>query len=100
MRPMGRALAIVLLALLAAVPAAGAAVRVPAGVKLQRYAKGIPNPSNLAFDGRGRAYSGFDGRRFARSRVVVEGLPVGRPRVASFVAGPAGRLYLGIGSES
>ena len=138
----------------------------PAGVELQRYAKGIPNPSNLAFDGRGRlwatsagveaaaadgvwlvprrgarprqvvsglfsalgltwhrrelyvshivphatfaprhtgrvvAYSGFDGRRFARSRIVVDGLPVARHRVDSIVAGPAGRLYLGIGSES
>src|SRR5215213_475049 len=166
MRPMGRVLAIVAFALVAAAPAAAAGVRVPAGVKLQRYAKGIPNPSNLAFDARGRlwvtsagvqaagadgvwlvprrgapprqvvsglfsalgltwyrrelyvshivphatfaprhtgrvvAYSGFDGRRFARSRVVVDGLPVGRHRVDSIVAGPGGRLYLGIGSES
>src|SRR5215218_3795182 len=156
--------AVVLLALVA--PAAGARVRVPAGVRVEHYAKGIPNPSNLAFDGRGRlwatsagvqaaaadgvwlvprrgarprqvvsglfsalglawyrgelyvshivpdatfaprhtgrvvAYSGFDGRRFARSRVVVDGLPVGRHRVDSIVAGPGGRLYLGIGSES
>ena len=161
-----RLLATLLLLLLAAAPAAVADVRVPAGVKLQRYAKGIPNPSNLAFDGRGRlwatsagvqaaaadgvwlvprrgarprhvvsglfsalgltwhrrelyvshivphatfaprhtgrvvAYSGFDGRRFARSRVVVDGLPVGRHRVDSIVPGPGGRLYLGIGSES
>src|SRR5215216_1823023 len=166
MRPMRRLLAIVVLVLLSATPAAGARVRVPAGMELQRYAKGIPNPSNLAFDGRGRlwatsagvqaagadgvwlvprrgarprhvvtglfsalgltwhrrelyvshivphatfaprhtgrviAYSGFDGRRFARSRVVVDGLPVGRHRVDSIVAGPGGRLYLGIGSES
>ena len=166
MRPMGRVLATVVFALLGAAPPAAAGVHVPAGVKLQRYAKGIPNPSNLAFDGRGRlwitsagvqaagadgvwlvprrgarprqvvsglfsalgltwyrrelyvshivphatfaprhtgrvvAYSGFDGRRFARSRVVVDGLPVGRHRVDSIVAGPAGRLYLGIGSES
>src|SRR5215213_4051840 len=166
MRPMGRVIAIVVFALVAAAPAAAAGVRVPAGVKLQRYAKGIPNPSNLAFDARGRlwvtsagvqaagadgvwlvprrgapprqvvsglfsalgltwyrrelyvshivphatfaprhtgrvvAYSGFDGRRFARSRVVVDGLPVGRHRVDSIVAGPGGRLYLGIGSES
>ncbi len=151
---------------LAAAPAAAAEVRVPDGVKLQRYAKGIPNPSNLAFDGRGRlwvtsagvqaagadgvwfvarrgarprqvvgglfsalgltwhrgelyvshivphatfaprhtgrvvAYSGFDGRRFARSRVVVDGLPAGRHRPDSIVAGPGGRLYLGIGSQS
>jgi glucose/arabinose dehydrogenase len=169
MRSMRRLPAILVLVLLAAVPAAptaAARVRVPAGVELQRYTMGIPNPSNLAFDGRGRlwatsagvqaaaadgvwlvprrgapprqvvsglfsalgltwhrrelyvshivphatfasghtgrvmAYSGFDGRRFARSRVVVDGLPVGRHRVDSIVAGPGGRLYLGIGSES
>ena len=166
MRRLRRLLPIVLLVLLAAAPAAGARVRVPRDVELQRYAKGIPNPSNLAFDGRGRlwatstgvqaagadgvwlvprrgarprqvvsglfsalgltwhrrelyvshivphatfaprhtgrvvAYSGFDGRRFKRSRVVVDGLPVGRHRVDSIVAGPGGRLYLGIGSES
>src|SRR5215218_1837253 len=166
MRSMRRLLVVFLLVSLTAAPAATARVRVPAGVELQRYAKGIPNPSNLSFDGRGRlwatsagvqaagadgvwvvprrgarprqvvsglfsalgltwyrrelyvshivphatfapghtgrvvAYSGFDGRRFARSRVVVDGLPVGRHRVDSIVAGPAGRLYLGIGSES
>src|SRR3954451_5473448 len=167
MRSMRRLLAILLLVPLASAPAAAAAgVRGPAGVELQRYDKGIPNPSNLAFDGQGRlwatsagvqaaaadgvwmvprrgarprhvvsglfsalgltwhrgelyvssivpdatfaprhtgrvvAYSGFDGRRFARSRVVVDGLPVGRHRVDSIVAGPGGRLYLGIGSES
>jgi glucose/arabinose dehydrogenase len=166
MRSMRRLPAILVLVLLAAAPTAAARVRVPAGVELQRYTMGIPNPSNLAFDGRGRlwatsagvqaaaadgvwlvprrgarprqvvgglfsalgltwhrrelyvshivphatfasghtgrvmAYSGFDGRRFARSRVVVDGLPVGRHRVDSIVAGPGGRLYLGIGSES
>ena len=167
MRQMRRLLVVLLLALVtAAPPPAAARVRVPAGVEMQRYAKGIPNPSNLAFDARGRlwatsagvqaaaadgvwlvprrgarprqvvsglfsalgltwhrrelyvshivphatfaprhtgrvvAYSGFDGRRFARSRVVVDGLPVGRHRVDSIVAGPGGRLYLGIGSES
>jgi glucose/arabinose dehydrogenase len=166
MRWMRRLFAAMLLVLLWVAPAAPAAVRVPPGVKLQRYAQGIPNPSNLAFDGHGRlwatssgvqaaaadgvwmvprrgarprqvvsglfsalgltwhrrelyvshivphatfaprhtgrvvAYSGFDGRRFARSRVVVDGLPVGRHRVDSIVAGPGGRLYLGIGSES
>src|ERR687894_1779280 len=161
-----RLLATLVLALLAAAPAAVADVRAPAGVKLERFASGIPNPTNLAFDARGRlwatsaghraaaadgvwmvprrgarprqvagglfsalgltwhrrelyvshivphatfaprhtgrvvAYSRFDGRRFARSRVVVDGLPVGRHRVDSIVAGPGGRLYLGIGSES
>jgi glucose/arabinose dehydrogenase len=161
-----RLLTLVLLASLAAAPVAAARVRVPAGVKLQRYATGIPSPSNLAFDGRGRlwatsagvqaadadgvwvvtrrgarprqvvsglfsalgltwyrgelyvshivphatfaarhtgrvvAYSGFDGRRFAHERVVVDGLPAGRHRPDSIVAGPGGRLYLGVGSES
>ena len=162
----GRLVAIVLLAVLAAAPAASARVRVPAGVKLERYAAGIRNPTNLAFDARGRlwvtsagvetaasdgvwmvtrrgarprqvvgglfsalgltwhrgelfvshvvpyatsaashsgrvvAYSGFDGRRFARQRVVVDGLPTGRHRVDSIVAGPGGRMYLGVGSQS
>jgi len=149
----------------AAAPAT-ARVRVPAGVELQRYASGIPNPTNLAFDARGRlwatsagvqtapsdgvwmvprrgapprqvvrglfsalgltwhrgelyvshvvpyatfapahtgrvvAYSGFDGRRFRRERVVVAGLPTGQHRVDSIVAGPGGRMYLGVGSQS
>jgi glucose/arabinose dehydrogenase len=139
---------------------------VPPGVKLQRFAAGIPNPTNLAFDGRGRlwitsagvrtaaadgvwmvprrgarprqvvtglfsalglawhrrelfvshvvpyatfapshtgrvvAYSGFDGRRFRRSRVVVDGLPTGQHRVDSLAAGRDGRLYLGVGSQT
>jgi glucose/arabinose dehydrogenase len=165
---MRRRLVLLVLALLAVGPEAPATadVRVPAGVKLQRYAQGIPNPSNLAFDGRGRlwatsagvqaaaadgvwlvtrrgarprqvvsglfsalgltwyrrelyvshivphatfaprhtgrvvAYSGFDGRRFTHSRIVVDGLPAGRHRVDSIVPGPGGRLYLGVGSES
>jgi glucose/arabinose dehydrogenase len=141
-------------------------VRVPDGVKLQRFASGIPNPTNLAFDARGRlwltsagvqtaaadgvwmvprrgarprqvvsglfsalglvwhrgelfvshvapyatfapshtgrvvAYSGFDGRRFRRSRVVVDGLPTGRHRVDSLAVGRDGRLYLGVGSQT
>lgn len=48
--------------------------------------------------GRVVAYSRFDGRRFARSRVVVKGIPTGLHRVDSIVAGPGGRLYLGVGS--
>jgi glucose/arabinose dehydrogenase len=146
--------------------AAEARIDVPAGVKVERFARGIPHPSNLAFDPSGRlwvtsaghltaradgvwmvprrgvrprhvvrglfsalgllwyggelyvshvspyatvsasghtgrvvAYSGFDGRRFARERVVVDGLPTGRHRVDSLAAGPDGRLYLGVGSE-
>src|SRR5689334_16243379 len=87
MRPVRGALAIVLLVLLAAAPAAAARIRVPAGVELQRYAKGIPNPSNLAFDRRGRLWATSAGvqaaaadgvwlltRRGARPRQVVSGL--------------------------
>jgi glucose/arabinose dehydrogenase len=48
--------------------------------------------------GRVVAYSGFDGRRFTRRRVVVEGIPTGRHRVDSLAAGPDGRIYLGVGS--
>ena len=162
----GRALAIALLVVLVAAPAATARVRLPPGVELERYASGIPNPSNLAFDARGRlwvtsagvatapsdgvwmvprrgarprqmvsglfsalgltwhrgelyvshvvpyatfapshtgrvvAYSGFDGRRFARRRIVVDGLPTGQHRVDSIVAGPGGRMYLGVGSQA
>jgi glucose/arabinose dehydrogenase len=159
--------AAVLLVLALAWPAAAeAAVRVPPGMEVERFARGIPHPSNLAFDESGRlwatsaghvtaradgvwmvprrgaeprhvvrrlfsalgllwhdgelyvshvvpyatvsasghtgrvvAYSGFDGRRFASRRVVVDGLPTGRHRVDSLVAGPDGRLYLGVGSE-
>ena len=153
------------LAALALAAPAAAQVRVPDGVKVQRFASGIPHPSNLALDRRGRlwvtsagnlaapadgvwmvprrgarprhvvrrlfsalgllwhrgelyvshvtpyatradrhtgrvvAFSGFDGRRFARRRVVVDGLPTGRHRVDSLAAGPGGRLYLGVGSE-
>ena len=45
------------------------------------------------------AYSGFDGRRFKRRRVVRRDLPVGRHTLDSIVPGPGGRLYLGIGSR-
>jgi glucose/arabinose dehydrogenase len=146
--------------------AAQARVDAPAGVKVERFARGIPHPSNLALDPSGRlwvtsaghltapadgvwmvprrgarprhvvgqlfsalgllwhggelyvshvvpyatvsaaghtgrvlAFSGFDGRRFTRRRVVVDGLPTGRHRVDSLAAGPDGRLYLGVGSE-
>ena len=161
---MRRAAVLVVLAL--AFPAAArAAVDVPPGFKVQRYARGIPHPSNLTFDPRGRlwvtsaehltargdgvwmvprrgarprhvvrrlfsalgvlwhdgelyvshvvpyatvaspphtgrvvAFSGFDGRRFTRRRVVVEGIPTGRHRVDSMALGPDGRIYLGVGS--
>ena len=161
---MRRAVVLVVLAL--AFPAAArAAVDVPPGFEVERYARGIPHPSNLTFDPRGRlwvtsaehltaravgvwmvprrgarprhvvrrlfsalgvlwhdgelyvghvvpyatvaspphtgrvvAYSGFDGRRFTRRRVVVEGIPTGRHRVDSMALGPDGRIHLGVGS--
>jgi glucose/arabinose dehydrogenase len=49
--------------------------------------------------GRVTSLTGFDGRRFTRSRVVVDGLPVGRHRLGSIAAGPGGRLYVGVGSR-
>ena len=59
----------------------------------------VPNQT-YAPEHRGRvtAFWGFDGRRFRRSRVVVDGLPTGLHRVDSIVPGPGGRLYLGVGS--
>src|ERR671915_559414 len=164
---MRRAAVLFVLAAVVALPrAAEARIDVPPGVEVERFARGIPHPSNLAFDGRGRlwvtsaghlaaradgvwmvprrgarprhvvrrlfsalgllwhrgelyvshvtpyatvsasghegrvvAFSGFDGRRFERSRVVVDGLPTGRHRVDSLAAGPDGRIYLGVGSE-
>jgi glucose/arabinose dehydrogenase len=147
--------------LVLAAPAAEARVTVPDGVRVQPVAAGIPHPSNLAFDPRGRlwvtsaghqaaasdgvwlvrrrgarprqvvsglesalgvlwhrgelfvshiaqpydagrvtAFSRFDGSGFRRQRVVVDGLPTGLHRVDSLAAGPDGRLYLGVGSES
>ena len=49
--------------------------------------------------GRVTSFAGFDGRAFARSRVVLDGLPVGRHRLGSIVPGPGRRLYLGVGSR-
>ncbi len=164
---MRRLVPLIVAAALALAPAAAEArIDVPAGFKVERFARGIPHPSNLAFDGRRRlwvtsaghlaaradgvwmvprrgarprhvvrrlfsalgllwhrgelyvshvvpyatvsasghtgrvvAFSGFDGRRFTRRRVVVDGLPTGRHRVDSLAAGPDGRIYLGVGSE-
>jgi glucose/arabinose dehydrogenase len=50
--------------------------------------------------GRVVAYSGFDGQRFRRSRVVVKDLPVGLHNVDSIAPGPGARLYAGVGSQS
>lgn len=164
---MRRAAAFAVLGLALGFPGrADARIDVPPGFKLEGFARGIPHPSNLAFDPTGRlwltsaehvtasgdgvwmvprrgarprhvvrrlysalgllwhggelyvshvvpystvsspphtgrvvAFSGFDGRRFARRRVVVDGIPTGRHRVDSLAAGPDGRIYLGVGSR-
>jgi glucose/arabinose dehydrogenase len=54
--------------------------------------------SARTYTGRVTAYSRFNGRRFERKRTVVKGIPTGQHRVNSIVAGPGGRLYLGVGS--
>jgi glucose/arabinose dehydrogenase len=51
-----------------------------------------------ASNGRVSAYTGFDGRHFARHTVALDGLRVGRHTVDSIVDGPDGRLYVGVGS--
>ena len=48
--------------------------------------------------GRVTAFGRFDGRRFRRRRVVLRALPVGLHNVDSILAGPQGRLYVGVGS--
>ena len=66
MPPMRRAAAVVFLAL--ALPAvAEARVDVPAGVKVERFARGIPHPSNLAFDPGGRLWVTSAGHVTARA---------------------------------
>jgi glucose/arabinose dehydrogenase len=44
-------------------------------------------------------YSGFDGRRFAHRRVIVPSLPVNLHALGTMVAGPGGRVYVGVGAE-
>jgi len=60
----------------------------------------VPNRAAVSRHfGRVTAFWGFDGRRFRRSRVIVDDLPTGLHRVNSIVPGPRGRLYLGVGSR-
>jgi glucose/arabinose dehydrogenase len=157
---------VILMAVIALVPAtATAKIRAPEGVEVSTVARGVPQPSNIAFDEDGGiwvtsagyaarssdgvwyvpragarprqvvgrllyalglawhrrelyvahahpyglagahtarvvAYSGFDGERFSRSRVVVSGLPVGLHNADSIAPGPDGRLYLGVGNPT
>jgi glucose/arabinose dehydrogenase len=60
----------------------------------------VPNGgARSGYVGRVTSFAGFDGRAFARSQVVLDGLPVGRHRLGSIVAGLDRRLYLGVGSR-
>jgi glucose/arabinose dehydrogenase len=58
------------------------------------YVSHITSPSN----GRVTAFTGFDGRRFAKHTIALDGLRVGRHTMDSIVQGPDGRLYVGVGS--
>ena len=49
-------------------------------------------------NGRVSAYTGFDGRRFTRHTIALDGLRVGLHDVDSIVEGADGRLYVGVGS--
>jgi glucose/arabinose dehydrogenase len=87
----------------------------PPGRRARQVVPGLSTPLGLTWyrgvlyvshrarraPGRGRvtAFSRFDGRRFRRRRVVVRSLTTGLHDVDSIVAGPDGRLYLGVGSR-
>jgi glucose/arabinose dehydrogenase len=58
------------------------------------YVAHISSPSN----GRVTAFTGFDGKRFAKRSIALDGLRVGRHTMDSIVLGPDGRLYVGVGS--
>jgi glucose/arabinose dehydrogenase len=58
------------------------------------YVAHITSPSN----GRVSAFTGFDGARFAKHSIALDGLRVGRHTMDSIVLGPDGRLYVGVGS--
>ena len=58
------------------------------------YVSHITSPST----GRVTAFTGFDGRRFARHSIALDGLRIGRHTMDSIVQGPDGRLYVGVGS--
>lgn len=62
--------------------------------------RGVLYVSHVTSPSRGRvlALSGYVRGRFARRRAVVSGLRVGRHTMDSIVAGPGGRLYVGVGS--
>ena len=59
------------------------------------YVSHITSPSN----GRVTAFTGFNGRRFAKHSIALDGLHVGRHTMDSIVQGTGGRLYVGVGSR-
>ena len=58
------------------------------------YVSHTTSPSN----GRVTAFTGFDGTRFAKHSIALDGLRVGRHTMDSIVLGANGRLYVGVGS--
>jgi glucose/arabinose dehydrogenase len=58
------------------------------------YVAHITTPSN----GRVTAFTGFDGKRFAKHAVAIDHVQVGRHTMDSIVLGADGRLYVGAGS--
>jgi glucose/arabinose dehydrogenase len=66
-----------------------------------RWAGGSLYVSHItsATNGRVTAFTGFDGRRFARHSIALDGLHVGRHTMDSIVQGADGRLYVGVGSR-
>lgn len=65
-----------------------------------RWAGGRLYVGHITTPSRGRVtvLSGFDGTRFRRRGVALDGLAVGRHTVDSIVRGPSGRLFVGVGS--
>jgi glucose/arabinose dehydrogenase len=66
-----------------------------------RWAGGSLYVSHItsATNGRVTAFTGFDGKRFARHSIAIDGLHVGRHTMDSIVQGRDGRLYVGVGSR-
>jgi glucose/arabinose dehydrogenase len=66
-----------------------------------RWAGGSLYVSHItsATNGRVTAFTGFDGRRFAKHSIAIDGLRVGRHTMDSIVQGRDGRLYVGVGSR-
>jgi glucose/arabinose dehydrogenase len=58
------------------------------------YVSHITTPSN----GRVTAFTGFDGKRFAKHAIAIDHMRVGRHTMDSIVQGADGRLYVGVGS--